>query len=41
LGPIVVVDKEYHGQMTSAKTTRLLQKIQKADGNGSGEEHED
>jgi len=36
LGPIVVVDGEYHGQMTSAKATRLLQKIKKADGNGSG-----
>ncbi len=35
LGPIVVVDGEYHGQMTSAKATRLLQKIKKADGNGS------
>ena len=32
LGPIVVVDGEYHGQMTSAKATRLLQKIKKADG---------
>ena len=37
LGPIVVVDGEYHGQMTSAKATRLLQRIKKADGNGSGE----
>ena len=36
LGPIVVVDGEYHGQMTSVKTTRLLQKIKKADGNGAG-----
>lgn len=36
LGPIVVVDGEYHGQMTSAKTTRLLQRIKKADGNGAG-----
>ncbi|MGD8397237.1 MAG: NAD(P)H-dependent oxidoreductase subunit E [Anaerolineae bacterium] len=36
LGPIVVVDGEYHGQMTSAKTTRLLQRIKKADGNGTG-----
>lgn len=34
LGPIVVVDGEYHGQMTSAKATRLLQKVKKADGNG-------
>ena len=36
LGPIVVVDGEYHGQMTSAKASRLLQRIKKADGNGSG-----
>jgi NADH-quinone oxidoreductase subunit E len=36
LGPIVVVDGEYHGQMTSAKSTRLLQRIKKAEGNGSG-----
>jgi NADH-quinone oxidoreductase subunit E len=35
LGPIVVVDGEYHGQMTSAKATRLLQKIKKAGGNGA------
>ena len=37
LGPIVVVDGEYHGQMTSAKASRLLQRIKKADGNGAGE----
>jgi NADH-quinone oxidoreductase subunit E len=36
LGPIVVVDGEYHGQMTSAKATRLLDKIKKADGNSAG-----
>jgi NADH-quinone oxidoreductase subunit E len=36
LGPIVVVDGEYHGQMTSVKATRLLQRIKKADGNGKG-----
>lgn len=35
LGPIVVVDGEYHGQMTSAKATRLLQKVKKVEGNGS------
>ncbi|MGD9317975.1 MAG: NAD(P)H-dependent oxidoreductase subunit E [Anaerolineae bacterium] len=35
LGPIVVIDGEYHGQMTSVKTTRLLQRIKKADGNGA------
>ena len=37
LGPIVVVDGEYHGQMTSVKATRLLQQIKKADGNGAGD----
>jgi NADH-quinone oxidoreductase subunit E len=36
LGPIIVVDGEYHGQMTSAKATRLLKRIKKADGNGAG-----
>jgi NADH-quinone oxidoreductase subunit E len=37
LGPIVVVDGEYHGQMTSVKATRLLQRIKKADDNEAGE----
>jgi NADH-quinone oxidoreductase subunit E len=37
LGPILVVDSEYHGQMTSVKATRLLQRIKKADGNGKAE----
>jgi NADH-quinone oxidoreductase subunit E len=36
LGPIVVVDGEYHGQMTSAKAARLMQKLKKTDGNGAG-----
>jgi len=36
LGPIVVVDGEYHGQMTSVKASRLLNQIKKADGNGAG-----
>jgi NADH-quinone oxidoreductase subunit E len=36
LGPIVVVDGEYHGQMTSAKATRLLQRVKKTEDNGSG-----
>lgn len=36
LGPIVVVDGEYHGQMTSVKATRLLQKIKRTDDNGAG-----
>jgi NADH-quinone oxidoreductase subunit E len=34
LGPIVVIDGEYHGQMTSAKATRLLKKI-RVGGNGT------
>jgi NADH-quinone oxidoreductase subunit E len=37
LGPIVVVDGVYHGQMTSAKATRLLQRVKDADGNGAGD----
>ena len=37
LGPILVVDDEYHGQMTSIKASRLLQRIKKADGNGAGD----
>jgi NADH-quinone oxidoreductase subunit E len=36
LGPIVVVDGEYHGQMTSVKATRLLKRAKRADGNGAG-----
>ena len=36
LGPIVVIDGEYHGQMTSVKATRLLKRVKKADGNGAG-----
>jgi NADH-quinone oxidoreductase subunit E len=36
LGPIVVLDGEYYGQMTSVKSTRLLQRVKKADGNGAG-----
>ena len=37
LGPIVVVDGVYHGQMTSAKAARLLQRVKRADGNGPGD----
>jgi len=37
LGPILVVDGEYHGQMTSARATRLLQKVKKPGDNGSEE----
>jgi NADH-quinone oxidoreductase subunit E len=37
LGPVVVVDDVYHGQMTSAKTTRLLKKLIKSNGNGAGD----
>lgn len=29
LGPVMVVNEEYHGQMTIAKTTRLLNKLNK------------
>jgi len=29
LGPIMVVNEEYHGQMTIAKTTKLLKKLSK------------
>ncbi len=38
LGPIVVVDGEYHGQMTSVKASRLLERIKKTAGNGTGDE---
>jgi NADH-quinone oxidoreductase subunit E len=38
LGPIVVVDGEYHGQLTSAKATRLLQKVKRTGGNGAGQD---
>ena len=31
LGPVVVVNGEYHGQMTSAKATRLLKRLRKSD----------
>lgn len=37
LGPIVVVDGEYHGQMTSAKATRLLNKVKQVEGDGAEE----
>jgi NADH-quinone oxidoreductase subunit E len=29
LGPVVVLDEEYHGQMTPAKTRKLLDEVQK------------
>lgn len=29
LGPVVVVDGEYHGKMTGAKTVRLVEKLQR------------
>jgi NADH-quinone oxidoreductase subunit E len=35
LGPVVVVDGEYHGDMTSVRVTRLLRKIRRGD---SGQE---
>ena len=31
LGPVVVVDGEYHGQMTGAKAVRLVKKIRQSD----------
>ena len=31
LGPVVVVDGEYHGQMTSAKTQSLLKRVKARD----------
>ena len=34
LGPIVVVNGEYHGQMTTAKTAVLLQGLRKSKGRG-------
>ncbi|HNS49976.1 MAG TPA: NAD(P)H-dependent oxidoreductase subunit E [Anaerolineae bacterium] len=34
LGPILVIDGEYHGGMTSAKATRLLAQVKKAGDNG-------
>lgn len=37
LGPIVVIDGEYHGSMTAAKASRLLTKFKKAGDNGSGQ----
>ena len=36
LGPIVVIDGEYHGQMTSVKASRLLNQVKKADQTGVG-----
>lgn len=37
LGPIVVVNSEYHGQMTNAKAKLLLKKIRKSKRNKSGQ----
>jgi NADH-quinone oxidoreductase subunit E len=31
LGPVVVADGEYHGQMNSSKATRLLKRLRRAD----------
>jgi NADH-quinone oxidoreductase subunit E len=31
LGPVVVVDGEYHGQMTGAKAIRLIKKLRRSD----------
>ena len=38
LGPIMVIDGEYHGGMTSAKATRLLKQVKKAGDNGDGDQ---
>jgi len=38
LGPVVVVDGEYHGQMNSTKATRLLKKLRMADEKLSAED---
>jgi len=40
LGPVVVVNGEYHGQMTSAKATRLLKQLRKSDENQTGQDRE-
>ena len=31
LGPVIVVDGEYHGQMTAAKSVRLVKKLRDSD----------
>lgn len=41
LGPVVVVDDVYHGQMTSAKATRLLKQLTRSNGNGAGDDAEE
>lgn len=38
LGPIMVIDGEYHGGLTSAKATRLLKQAKKAGDNGDGDQ---
>lgn len=37
LGPIVMVDDAYHGQMTLVKATRLLKKLKRSGNNGAGD----
>jgi NADH-quinone oxidoreductase subunit E len=37
LGPVVVVDGEYYGEMNPAKVTRLLKKIRREDAGREGE----
>ncbi|PIU51778.1 NAD(P)H-dependent oxidoreductase subunit E [Candidatus Desantisbacteria bacterium CG07_land_8_20_14_0_80_39_15] len=39
LGPVVVVDGHYHGQMTSLKMKKLLSKLIESKGNGKDEEN--
>ncbi len=38
LGPVVVVDGEYHGQMNSSKAARLLNRLRRADEKLSAED---
>ncbi|NIN68031.1 MAG: NAD(P)H-dependent oxidoreductase subunit E [Anaerolineae bacterium] len=40
LGPVVVVNGEYHGQITSAKATRLLKRLRKSDENQTRQDRE-
>lgn len=37
LGPMIVINREYHGQMTKAKAIRLLKEIRKSEGNKEDE----
>lgn len=39
LGPVVVIDGQYRGQMTSLKMKKLLSKLKDIEGNGEDEEN--